>query len=144
MTYQSQFTGAQIDARLGQAGTALQAGAQIPWTDVTSKPSTFPPATHSHAIGDVTGLQAALDGKLTGVGLTSVQLLTTAEYEAISEPDPQTLYVKSDAPPSLAVVDAGGNANAERPAGAVSVLWLGSATEPTNAIAGVDLWIEAT
>ena len=35
----------------------------VPWTNVTGKPSTFTPATHSHAISDVTGLQAALDGK---------------------------------------------------------------------------------
>ena len=35
----------------------------VTWSDVTGKPSTFPPSTHSHAISDVTGLQTALDGK---------------------------------------------------------------------------------
>lgn len=37
--------------------------AQTPsaWADVTGKPSTFPPAAHSHVIADVTGLQSALD-----------------------------------------------------------------------------------
>ncbi len=35
----------------------------IDWTDVTGKPITFPPSVHTHAIADVTGLQAALDGK---------------------------------------------------------------------------------
>jgi hypothetical protein len=33
------------------------------WADITGKPSTFPPSTHSHAIVDTTGLQAALDAK---------------------------------------------------------------------------------
>jgi hypothetical protein len=33
------------------------------WGDITNKPSTFTPSTHSHAISDVTGLQTALDGK---------------------------------------------------------------------------------
>src|SRR5690606_32403738 len=35
----------------------------VAWADVTGKPSTFPPATHTHAVADVTGLQAAIDGK---------------------------------------------------------------------------------
>ena len=34
------------------------------WNGIVDKPSTFPPSTHTHAIGDVTGLQDALDGKL--------------------------------------------------------------------------------
>lgn len=33
------------------------------WTQITSKPATFTPTAHVHAIADVTGLQAALDGK---------------------------------------------------------------------------------
>lgn len=33
------------------------------WSEITSKPTTFPPSAHSHVIADVTGLQTALDGK---------------------------------------------------------------------------------
>ena len=33
------------------------------WADITDKPTTFTPATHSHAITDVTGLDTALTGK---------------------------------------------------------------------------------
>ena len=33
------------------------------WGSISSKPSTFTPAAHTHAIADVTGLQTALDGK---------------------------------------------------------------------------------
>lgn len=37
----------------------------VPWTGVTDKPTLFPaqPYTHEHTIAEVTGLQAALDGK---------------------------------------------------------------------------------
>lgn len=35
----------------------------IDWTDIFNKPTTFTPSAHVHAIADVTGLQAALDGK---------------------------------------------------------------------------------
>lgn len=33
------------------------------WSEITDKPGTFPPSAHTHVIGDVTGLQTALDGK---------------------------------------------------------------------------------
>lgn len=35
------------------------------WAAITDKPATFAPSAHSHVIADVTGLQAALDGKTT-------------------------------------------------------------------------------
>jgi len=34
------------------------------WAELTDKPSTFPPSTHSHVVADVTGLQGALDAKV--------------------------------------------------------------------------------
>jgi len=42
-----------------------------PWTDITGKPSTFPPSDHEHDIADVTGLQTILDVKqdITARGL---------------------------------------------------------------------------
>lgn len=49
---------------LKAAGTANSASWQlIDWNDVNNKPSTFAPSAHGHVIADVTGLQAALDGK---------------------------------------------------------------------------------
>lgn len=33
------------------------------WDEITSKPATFAPSSHFHAVSDVTGLQTALDGK---------------------------------------------------------------------------------
>ncbi len=47
----------------GPAGPPGASGGSPTWDSVTGKPSTFPPSTHSHAISDVTGLQAAIDAK---------------------------------------------------------------------------------
>ncbi len=33
------------------------------WTEITDKPATFTPSTHSHSISDITNLQTTLDGK---------------------------------------------------------------------------------
>lgn len=41
---------------------ANSAGA-VAWGNVSGKPSTFTPSSHTHAISDVTGLQTALNGK---------------------------------------------------------------------------------
>ena len=45
---------------------------------ILNKPTTFPPSTHTHAVGDITGLQTALDSKqnaltnpVTGTGTTN-------------------------------------------------------------------------
>jgi hypothetical protein len=54
----SQLTDYLIDNGFGSGGS-------VAWSAVTGKPSTFPPSAHVHDIADVTGLQAALDGKLT-------------------------------------------------------------------------------
>ena len=42
---------------------AAEAADSVPWTGVTGKPTSFAPATHSHTIAQVTGLQTALDAK---------------------------------------------------------------------------------
>jgi hypothetical protein len=62
------------------------------WSEITGKPSTFTPSAHSHVIGDVTGLQAALDGKqpvgsyLTGI--TSGQVTTALGYTPYNSTNP--------------------------------------------------------
>lgn len=35
----------------------------VTWNEIVGKPATFPPSPHTHAIADVSGLQAALNGK---------------------------------------------------------------------------------
>ncbi|QNM45651.1 hypothetical protein DUT88_12935 [Shouchella clausii] len=39
----------------------------VAWADVTGKPSTFPPSTHTHTIAQVDDLQTELDSKLESV-----------------------------------------------------------------------------
>lgn len=60
-------------------------GGEVSWEDVMGKPSTFPPATHTHSIADVTGLQAALDGK-QAVGDYATQGDVSDAIDAIPAP----------------------------------------------------------
>ncbi len=54
-------------AKIGDGVTAWNTlgyfSGQIDWAGITSKPTAFPPASHGHAIADVSGLSVALDGK---------------------------------------------------------------------------------
>jgi hypothetical protein len=64
------------DGKVAAADTADS----VPWSGVTSKPSTFPPETHTHPISGVTGLQNALDGKQNiDVELSAIASLVSAE-----------------------------------------------------------------
>lgn len=47
----------------GTAWLNVGTASGVDWSVITNKPATFPPDTHAHAIADVTGLQASLDGK---------------------------------------------------------------------------------
>lgn len=52
------------NAKAPAATTADSAGS-VAWGNVTDKPSTFTPSSHTHSISDVTNLQSTLDSKLT-------------------------------------------------------------------------------
>lgn len=64
-------TGGAVSSVNGETGAvvldAADVGARpagdVPWAEVSGAPATFPPSTHQHPVGDVTGLQGALDGK---------------------------------------------------------------------------------
>lgn len=45
------------------AGTDGGTATSVKWDSITGKPSTFPPATHTHGMSDVSGLNAALAAK---------------------------------------------------------------------------------
>ena len=51
-----------VTVRIGARGRPGADGSSA-WADITGKPSTFPPSSHTHVIADTTGLQSALDGK---------------------------------------------------------------------------------
>lgn len=48
-------------------GWITVSGGVSSWNDLTDKPSAFPPATHNHVIGDVTGLENKLNEKISSV-----------------------------------------------------------------------------
>lgn len=54
-------------ALFNEDGTPWEGGGGEPvavaWGDITGKPATFTPATHTHTIAQIDGLQAALDAK---------------------------------------------------------------------------------
>ncbi|MFN3298502.1 tail fiber domain-containing protein [Caldimonas sp.] len=61
------ITSGQFDpARIPQGGVTQHQGAlSIGWGQITGVPGAFPPIAHGHTIADVSGLQSALDGKLS-------------------------------------------------------------------------------
>lgn len=48
------------------------------WSDVTSKPTTFTPATHSHSISSINNLQAELDAKASKADSTRTKAIALA------------------------------------------------------------------
>jgi len=66
----------------------------VAWADIVGKPTVFPPSTHQHSIAEVTGLQAALDGKvLNGGGASTISVMTQAAYTALPVKDNNTIYI---------------------------------------------------
>lgn len=53
------------------ADAADAAGSTATWGQVANRPSTFAPASHEHVVGEVDGLQGALDGKADQSFVTS-------------------------------------------------------------------------
>jgi hypothetical protein len=51
-----------IEVRVGPRGRPGENGSSA-WADITGKPSTFPPSSHTHVQSEITGLEAALAGK---------------------------------------------------------------------------------
>ena len=57
-------------------GAPAEAGETVTWATLSGKPAAFPPSAHEHPIGNVNGLQAALNGKAATTALpTSAQLV---------------------------------------------------------------------
>lgn len=68
--------------------TLTVAAGATSWDDLTDKPTTFPPSTHTHPIIQVTGLQTALDGKRanTARGMFPVEYTGTAwEFTSLAQ-----------------------------------------------------------
>ena len=65
--------------KVGDGTTAWSglAYATLGWSDITDKPSSYPPSGHTHAISDVTNLQATLNNKAPSTGSTSIKTLAS-------------------------------------------------------------------
>jgi len=59
---------------------AAEVADAAPWSGITGKPTSFAPSSHSHLIGQITGLQSALNGKsaLTSPAFTGTPTAPTA------------------------------------------------------------------
>lgn len=55
------------------------------------------PLNHTHSMGAINGLGAALDAKVTGTGINAIVALTQAAYAATDPKAATTLYVITDA-----------------------------------------------
>lgn len=58
-----QVAGSSISRVIDDALQTLTLSVSMAWGDISGKPSTFPPSSHSHTISDVTGLETALAAK---------------------------------------------------------------------------------
>lgn len=84
-------------------GSVATEGITIEWVDVTNKPSTFPPSTHTHPTSEITGLDTALSGK-SNVGHTHTKseitdFAHTHTISAITDYDRTAGTVLSDTAP---------------------------------------------
>ncbi|MDL2315721.1 hypothetical protein LJC59_01370, partial [Desulfovibrio sp. OttesenSCG-928-A18] len=64
----------KLSSEAGYRPYTAGVASSVPWSGVTDKPATFPPAAHNQAMSTITGLPAALDGKVS----TSDSRLTDA------------------------------------------------------------------
>jgi hypothetical protein len=76
---------------------AAEAADSVPWAGITGRPSTFAPATHSHSIAQVTGLQGALDAKapLASPALTGTPTAPTASAGTNTTQIASTAFVQA-------------------------------------------------
>lgn len=141
----------------GSAWTWLSSGlsATVDWdTGITGKPSTFPPSAHTQAISTITGLQTALDGKVTtGASATGGALVTTGpiilgRYSSGSG-SLQSITVGSGLDLSAAgVLSYTGGSSMVYPATGIAVSagssWASSLAVPTGGLVGVTASQELT
>ena len=92
------------DKAKGYTPYTAGSASSVPWSGITGKPETFQPATHTHNIADVEGLQTALDGKANASDLTAhtgnqAIHLTTEQAEKIvsSDEHAKSAHARADA-----------------------------------------------
>ena len=81
-SYATGAQGALAETALQPLDVSLVATTGL-YADLLSVPATFPPSTHNHIISDTTGLQTALDGKASALGVDD-NYVTDAEKTKLS------------------------------------------------------------
>lgn len=77
------------------------------WDEIPGKPATFPPSSHTHEISEISGLQAALDGKMAAIRILRLALtsdaagLVTVTYSPAFSATPQVILELSPAADNL-------------------------------------------
>lgn len=84
------------------------------------------PASHTHTIANVTGLQSAIDGKAPSSHSHSVSDVTGLDAALSGKAEAVIVTTGSESRPD-----------------ADTVLWIGGTTQPINALNNVDIWFEA-
>lgn len=79
----------------------------LEWAEILNKPSTFPPSSHNHAIGDVSGLQTALDGKQTAGNYAPATHSHTAAQISDSTATGRSVLTAADAAAARTAIGAG-------------------------------------
>ena len=92
------------DKAKGYTPYTAGSASSVPWSGITGKPETFQPATHTHNIAGVEGLQTALDNKADASDLSAhtgnqAIHLTTEQAEKIvsSDTHAKSAHARADA-----------------------------------------------
>jgi hypothetical protein len=70
------------------SGRIFSEGGAVDWADITGKPSTFTPSSHTHTKSQITDLQA-----VESTTIANIVTISQAAYNALSPPVSTTLYV---------------------------------------------------
>lgn len=62
----------------------VDAAESVPWSGVGSKPSTFPPSSHSHVMSDIDSLVATLDAMVTAINGKQAELVSGTNIKTIN------------------------------------------------------------
>lgn len=88
LKYTKPVTGIPLD----DLSTAVTDAFTQTWGNLEGKPSTFPPSTHSHTMTQVTGLNAALNSKVTAAS-GSLTIWTGTVANLPTTRDAYTVYL---------------------------------------------------
>lgn len=76
------------------------------WSEVTGKPAVFPPASHTHEVGDVDGLTSALEGKQATGDYATTATVTALTGRVSSLEDAEPVITRAEFDALLVRVDA--------------------------------------